>query len=933
MAVPSKPSYSTQPPSIVATDQTVYLAVWCSGADTLLVQVNSAADQEIMWSGEFNPISSSSGGSLFSVPVPLASANLESGAQYEFVVFGKNSSGTGQGNVAYFTAYDRPIVTITPADGSTITGLPLIVAWDVTDSTGVSDQAVVVYDRNGFIPIYTNYGIDTSVRFCQITASDLEQPFEDGGNYQIDVFVVNGVGLQVNAHSDFNISWQPPVTPTATVTTDPDTLAASVTVTGDRSYTFTDVESFTAPESGVITSLAIDGKSVQDGTPTPSAPVAIECAGPYNLLSMSDRKGATMLGTKGIDIVWNSDGWIDVSGTVTGTSSGIIVLWGSTNTSVQIFDAGTYTLSVEAEGIEFSSHTSIQIYGDTSAYIQTASNRHTITTSVGISRIGLFLKSDATGMQLSGRFRVTLVSGSSMRAFQPYGCITARTSNRNLVDQYLTYINFNSGRGISYSRTGDGSITATGTATGFAFCALASPANNVLNLKRGGTYSVEVFGTTSGLCLLTLNGGSTNVTQATYTIPDDGDWLLGFGIKQGNTASGDIIKFQVTEGAEFPAYLAPSQASTAIDLQGHALRSLPDGTHDELTVDSAGVCEIDKNVGMYDSTGVTFESTDISTFTTLTGAVRWYVTKLTDPCVSAITTDNNGYCTLGPYKASPNSDQGVPHFYCYASRVYCLISTDEGVTDAAGAAAWMNAHPLQITYKLATPQTISLGTITPPFVADGATVAIDAAATPTFDATMRAAESAGTPLTDTLMVVRVNPDGTRHVLADDLESGDTVTDPLPPLGVEYEYEVTGIAASGVPSTAAIVPVTIKTGAWALNFGEHAEECVLFRYNPSASYSIEHGGELYHFADGGANGGLPRWYSTTDRDESGSISWDTVDRARAMKLHDLSLAHPVGWIRDPYGRSWRARIVPSMSHERTRALKVSISWDKVVWEEP
>ena len=203
----------------------------------------------------------------------------------------------------------------------------------------------------------------------------------------------------------------------------------------------------------------------------------------------------------------------------------------------------------------------------------------------------------------------------------------------------------------------------------------------------------------------------------------------------------------------------------------------------------------------------------------------------------------------------------------------------------------------------------------------------------TLAASVTVTAGAGTPATDTLMVVRVNPDGTRYVLADDLESGDSVTDPLPPLGVAYTYEVTGIAATGVPSTAEIVPVTIKTGAWALNFGNNAEECVLFRYNPSASYSIEHGGEMYHFADGGADGGYPVWYGTTDRDESGSLSWQTANRSLADKLHDLSLKYPTGWIRDPYGHSWYAYIRPSMSHDRTRVCKVSIDWDKMRWREP
>lgn len=202
----------------------------------------------------------------------------------------------------------------------------------------------------------------------------------------------------------------------------------------------------------------------------------------------------------------------------------------------------------------------------------------------------------------------------------------------------------------------------------------------------------------------------------------------------------------------------------------------------------------------------------------------------------------------------------------------------------------------------------------------------------TLAASVTVTSGTGTPATDTLMVVRVSPDGTRHVLADDLESGDTVTDPLPPLGVEYAYEVTGIAATGVPSEPATVAHTNVTTYWAMNFGTGAAEVVLARFNPKASYSMEQGGELYHFADGGEGDGLPVWYGTTEREIGGSVSWDTLTQATADRLNALMLRYPVGWLRDPFGHRWRAHMKPKFSHGIGRLWQVAIDWDAVRWVE-
>lgn len=189
----------------------------------------------------------------------------------------------------------------------------------------------------------------------------------------------------------------------------------------------------------------------------------------------------------------------------------------------------------------------------------------------------------------------------------------------------------------------------------------------------------------------------------------------------------------------------------------------------------------------------------------------------------------------------------------------------------------------------------------------------------------------GTPATDHFIVARVNADGTRWAIADNVESGESVTDPLPPLGVEYSYAVTAVTEAGTTSVTTVTH-TVETRAWALNFGANASEAMTLVGNPKASYSLDQGGAAYHFADGGAGNGLPVWYGTTDRDESGTLSFDTMLWHDSDRLRELCRAYPVAWLRDPFGHRWRAHVQPKISHGIGEVWQVSINWDAVRFEE-
>lgn len=185
--------------------------------------------------------------------------------------------------------------------------------------------------------------------------------------------------------------------------------------------------------------------------------------------------------------------------------------------------------------------------------------------------------------------------------------------------------------------------------------------------------------------------------------------------------------------------------------------------------------------------------------------------------------------------------------------------------------------------------------------------------------------------TEAVDVFRVTPDG-RWAVAEGVADGDTVTDPLPPIGASVEYEAVARAASGASSSSSSASIMLKTGAWSLSFGKGAQEQVSLVYNPKSGFSIGHGGELYRFADGGAGGGLPVWYGTSDRSEAGTLSFDTEDRAMADLLISLCRRHAEAWIRDPYGHRWRAAVKASFDMDHGQITGVSVAWDAVRFEE-
>ena len=181
-----------------------------------------------------------------------------------------------------------------------------------------------------------------------------------------------------------------------------------------------------------------------------------------------------------------------------------------------------------------------------------------------------------------------------------------------------------------------------------------------------------------------------------------------------------IESVEPTSGTSISLVLSDG-TTTAIDLQGYALRSLPDGTEDTLEVDGEGNVTLTKRVGSYTVTG----SEAIASSAAL-GEYYRIVLHVLQGAVATASSDN-GRCSAVIYKA----DWAGQYEHVYAN-TYNIQFYAKASTAADALAAFVGA---EVLYPLATPQTISLGKIDlPPLPSPSFSMHVDALVTPTIDA-------------------------------------------------------------------------------------------------------------------------------------------------------------------------------------------------------
>lgn len=197
----------------------------------------------------------------------------------------------------------------------------------------------------------------------------------------------------------------------------------------------------------------------------------------------------------------------------------------------------------------------------------------------------------------------------------------------------------------------------------------------------------------------------------------------GRSVQDGTPIPDAPVPVQVVEG---PLSLVIGDTSVAINMQGNTLASLPDGTRDELHIDSAGRVWIEKRTGRILTPP---DVSNVNTLTQVTGGARWNIDVVGLTSEEIPNGSTNGFCSHTPFSRTLALGSLGSHIFTFGGKVYYVI---EGDFTSTTAVTWVNSHQMTIIYPLATPQTIDLGYIDPPAIPSGSVVTVSASLTPEF---------------------------------------------------------------------------------------------------------------------------------------------------------------------------------------------------------
>ena len=191
------------------------------------------------------------------------------------------------------------------------------------------------------------------------------------------------------------------------------------------------------------------------------------------------------------------------------------------------------------------------------------------------------------------------------------------------------------------------------------------------------------------------------ISSGTYMGRYDELYVYSPGADVGYRSISTFYDIQLELGSTATDYEPPAVTTTPIDLQGHTLNSLPDGTHDELTIDATGAVTLTKRVG-----SVTLSS-DAGDWKKDAAGSR-YSMRISPEAHDPYTPGSVVSDAL-PYRRQWDHSYTGTHIMAVAGATYASVGTDETAQDIADVCGGK-----KLLYPLATPQTIPLTAVTLP---------------------------------------------------------------------------------------------------------------------------------------------------------------------------------------------------------------------------
>lgn len=279
-------------------------------------------------------------------------------------------------------------------------------------------------------------------------------------------------------------------------------------------------------------------------------------------------------------------------------------------------------------------------------------------------------------------------------------------SGRNMVNmaETLPYTRTNSG--VTFTVNADQTITINGTATANSWSHAAAYMPSVLLPAGSYTTRCELAdGTISNALMVRVvrKSDSAGISYAgnvaTFVLAEPTEVLVCAVVGNGYVASNATIRVMLEAGTTATPYTPYVGSTLHIDLQGHELRSLPDGTRDEVQVGADGHATLVQRVGSVDMGTMEWYRDDSGFF---------YSDSLADKAVGHHNIMSTAYATTSATTVS-GMVSGEIKGHVSQARVFLKNSA---YTTASALKASLNG--VTLNYALATPTTIDLGYVTLP---------------------------------------------------------------------------------------------------------------------------------------------------------------------------------------------------------------------------
>lgn len=419
-------------------------------------------------------------------------------------------------------------------------------------------------------------------------------------------------------------------------------------------------------------------------------------------------------GNAGINVTANSDGSITVVAQRSGQPTPMMQY--NIDTIVM---GKTYTLTVDPPVDPYHSFPPVSIYVSQNPPLNYGEGTFVATKNGGLCTIKVNSMDP-----VNQTFRIMLNEGEEGEPFCPPGITSV--SELGVVSAGKNLLKINSDlqtrtkNGMTFTPNEDGTVTVNGTATDTSDYYLLGTNWNVradnylpgqeMVFSSNGAAKLYGFDSSGSISFgAVINGGNQIISAEQIIKAEKIVCYLSYASGQGETNK--KVYAQLELGSEGTAYEPPSITTTPVDLSGHQLRSLPDGTRDVLTVDGSGACKIEQQVG-----AVTFDGSTPFIFSAAVGENNRFAYM--DPSIAAaigpVEDLDRMLCDTMPVLGSVVDEIGV----CFSSSggTIQIIRPESTVKELQ---SWMESNPTTVIFdrrKTQVPDTFAIDPITPPTV-------------------------------------------------------------------------------------------------------------------------------------------------------------------------------------------------------------------------